>query len=94
MRVYRALKFGKNTELIITDNRSFMSPPQTTGGEFGVKGFPYAGPQDASEITDGGRGYNNGKPPATIKFDDGSGSEVPATTRSSATCTSRRVWPA
>jgi alkaline phosphatase D len=69
LRVYRALKFGKNTELIITDNRSFMSPPQTTGGEFAVKGFPFVGPQDASEITDGGRAYNNGRPPATIKFD-------------------------
>jgi alkaline phosphatase D len=68
LRIYRALKFGKNAELIITDNRSFMSPGSSVGSEFAVQGFPFVGPQEPSDIIDGGRAYNGGKPPATIKF--------------------------
>ena len=69
LRIYRALKFGKNAELILTDNRSFNYPGSSAGAEFAIKGFPFVGAQDAGEIIDGGRGYNGGKPPATIRFD-------------------------
>ena len=74
LRVHRALRFGQNAELIITDNRSFMSPP-TNGEGFDMgKGFPYMFPEEVNDTLDAARAANNGRPPATIRFD---GKDVP-----------------
>lgn len=68
LTVYRALRWGRNVDLILTDNRSYTSPP-TGGAEFTPRGFPWMAPQEASEIIDWGRAYGGGHPPATIRFD-------------------------
>jgi alkaline phosphatase D len=67
LTVYRALRWGRNVELILTDNRSYSSPP-SGGGEFTPRGFPFMVPQEAAEIIDGGRAYQGGHPPAAIRF--------------------------
>jgi alkaline phosphatase D len=78
LRVHRALRFGANAELIITDNRSFMSPP-TNGEGFDMgKGFPYMFPAEVNDTLDAARAANNGNPPATIRFD---GKDVPNPTK-------------
>jgi len=77
VRLFRAFRFGKNVELILTDNRSFRSEPLTDSSAFAPfqpKQFPYVAPQDVIEVLDGGRAYNGGEPPETIRFN---GKDVP-----------------
>ena len=74
LRIHRALRFGGNAELIITDNRSFMSPPANGEGFDMGKGFPYMGPEEVYNTLDAGRAANDGRAPATIRFD---GNDVP-----------------
>lgn len=77
VRLFRSFRFGKNVELILTDNRSFRSEPLTDSTAFAPfqpKEFPYVAPQDIIEILDAGRAFNAGHPPETILF---SGKEIP-----------------
>ena len=70
LRGYRALRWGRNVELIITDQRSYPSEEPTGRHEaqaFASDDFPEVMPQEAMEIIDAGRSYNNGQPPATIR---------------------------
>jgi alkaline phosphatase D len=74
LKGYRALRWGNNVELIVTDQRSYRSEEPTTMDEakaFTSKDFPELMPQQAMEILDAGRTYNDGKPPATIRSADG-----------------------
>jgi alkaline phosphatase D len=74
---YRALKWGANVDLFLTDQRSYRSPDATNVpeiGEFFNKDFPYFLPEEVIEIFDGGRGYHAGHAPAVITF---AGKEVP-----------------
>ncbi|MEQ1893082.1 MAG: alkaline phosphatase D family protein, partial [Planctomycetota bacterium] len=68
LRIYRSFRFGKNVDLILTDNRSFMGPPADGSGfpdnDFGL--FP----EEWDDILDQGREYNGGHPPATIRAGD------------------------
>lgn len=71
LRGYRALRWGRNVELIITDQRSYRSEEPTLRAEaqpFTGDDFPGFVPQEVLEILDAGRGYNNGHPLATIKY--------------------------
>jgi alkaline phosphatase D len=71
LKISRTLRWGKNVELIMTDNRTFRSEPLTDrpeGAPFETKEFPYFVSQDVVEIFDAGRAYNGGKPPKTILF--------------------------
>jgi alkaline phosphatase D len=71
LRVYRTLRFGRDIELIITDNRSFRAQPVLDSPEaapFQVKDFPYFVSQDVVEILDAGRSYQGGRAPRTIRF--------------------------
>jgi alkaline phosphatase D len=64
--VYRRLQFGRNVDLVLTDNHSFQShdPMDTPEGEaFQSKAFPYFAPEEVIEIFDAGREYNGGRPP-------------------------------
>ena len=73
LKGYRSLRWGRNVELIITDQRSYRSEDPTTkvdGAAFFSKDFAQFAPEDVLEILDGGRDYNGGKPPATIRFGD------------------------
>jgi alkaline phosphatase D len=69
---YRALRYGKNLDLIITDQRSFRSADPFGDPEIGKFGpeFPGMFPEDAARILDGGRAFDGGNPPAEVTFND------------------------
>jgi alkaline phosphatase D len=72
LKLFRTFRYGRNVELILTDNRSFRSEPindQAAITPFQPKQFPYAASQDVIEVLDAGRTYNGGRPPETIRFD-------------------------
>ena len=65
LKVHRAFRFGKNIDLILTDNRSYMAPPVN---DQDVPTFDFgANTQEVNDILDQGRAYAGGKPPATIR---------------------------
>jgi len=71
LRGYRALRWGKNVELIITDQRSYRSEEPTYKDEFRAfsnKNLPGFVPQEVLEILDAGKAFNGGRPPASIRF--------------------------
>jgi alkaline phosphatase D len=74
LKVYRTLKWGRNADLILTDNRSFQGAQPPGDGLPNITGFPNMYPEEAVEILDGGRDYNDGHPPATISL---GGHEIP-----------------
>lgn len=70
---YRALRFGRHIELMVTDQRSYRSEEPTGMEEaqaLGSDDFPEMIPQYAAEILDAGRSYDQGQPPATITSAD------------------------
>ena len=77
LTLYRALRYGANVDLILTDNRSYRSEPVNDRAEmkaFRPKGFPYFDLDEAFGALDAGRTYRGGHPPATIEFD---GAQLP-----------------
>jgi alkaline phosphatase D len=73
LRGYRALRWGRNVDLIITDQRSYRSEEPTTRPEarrFSSDRFPGLMPQDVLEILDGGAAFDSGHPPAFIRYGD------------------------
>lgn len=69
---YRALRFGKNVEVILTDQHSYRSeePSELPGAaNLGAAEFPMMWPEEFTEILDAGRTYNGGRPPAMIDKD-------------------------
>jgi len=70
---YRALRWGRHVELIITDQRSYRSSDPSDRPEaaaFSSPDFLELFPQEALEILDAGRAANGGSPPATIRWGD------------------------
>jgi len=68
---YRALRWGRNVELIITDQHSYRSHEPTSKPEakaFTSQDFPELMPEEAMRILDAGKTFNGGQPPATIDF--------------------------
>ena len=68
---YRALRWGRNVDLIITDQHSYRSEEPTSRPEaapLSIPAFPDLMPQEAMEILDAGRAYNGGRPPDEISF--------------------------
>ncbi|MBC6982860.1 alkaline phosphatase [Caulobacter sp. 17J80-11] len=65
LQIKRAFRYGRNVDMILTDNRSFMSP----GGDY--SGLPQikfgAMPEAMLEILDQASAYAGGSPPATIR---------------------------
>ncbi len=77
LRGYRALRWGRNMELIITDQRSYRSEEPTGKKEtaaFSSDDFPGLLPEEVMQILDAGNAYNGGRPPATIRY---GGKDVP-----------------
>jgi alkaline phosphatase D len=73
LKGYRALRWGRNVELIITDQRSYCSEEPTGRPEakpLSTDDFPELFSEDAMQILDAGRTFNNGQPPASIRFGD------------------------
>ena len=70
---YRTFRYGRNVELIITDQRSYPMEDPTNAKELeslpapDLSGFY---PEEVVQIVDGGRAYGGGKPPAKIRFGD------------------------
>jgi alkaline phosphatase D len=68
---YRALRFGRNVDLLITDQRSYRSEDATLRPEAAPledKDFPELIPLETMAMLDAGRVYDGGKPPATLRF--------------------------
>jgi alkaline phosphatase D len=68
---YRALRWGRHIDLIITDQRSFRGKDPSNQSELGAlfEGVPYPFfPEALSMQVDGGRAYANGHPPEKIVF--------------------------
>ncbi|MEZ6029203.1 MAG: alkaline phosphatase D family protein [Hyphomonadaceae bacterium] len=75
LRIERAFRFGKNIDMILTDNRSFKSAPIDGAG---IPGLDFgAFPELANDILEAGREYPGGAP-ATIRI---GAEELPNTQR-------------
>ena len=77
LKGYRAIRWGRNVELIVTDQRSYRSEDPLGRSEadaFTSEDFPEFVPEEAIEILDAGSSYNGGHPPATIRY---AATEVP-----------------
>jgi alkaline phosphatase D len=71
LKGYRALRWGRNVELIITDQRSYRSEEPTYRVEaqaFLTDNFPGFVPQEVLEVLDAGSAFNCGHPPASICY--------------------------
>ncbi len=68
LQIQRAFRYGGNIDMILTDNRSFISPG---GGYEGLPPIKFgAMPEEMLDILDQGRAYADGHPPATIRIGD------------------------
>ncbi len=70
---YRALRYGRNVELVITDNRGFAMQDQGSRHEtdpLSLEGFAGMIPEEVVEAIDMGRTYGGGKPPEKIRMGD------------------------
>jgi alkaline phosphatase D len=77
LTAYRALKWGANVDLFLTDLRSYRSADGANipeAGQFFSRSYPFFLPEEVIEVFDGGRTYNGGQPPATIAY---AGKEIP-----------------
>ncbi|HEX8801041.1 MAG TPA: alkaline phosphatase D family protein [Terriglobales bacterium] len=73
LKGYRAIRWGRNVELIVTDQRTYRSEEPVDMPEaapLSSHDFPGMTPQHAIEILDAGRTYNGGKPTSTISSND------------------------
>jgi alkaline phosphatase D len=77
LKAYRSLRWGRNVDLIVTDQHSYRSEEPSDRDEakpLWNDDFPNFISQEALEILDAGRDYHGGRPPASIRFGD---TEVP-----------------
>ncbi|GAO38422.1 hypothetical protein SCH01S_15_00470 [Sphingomonas changbaiensis NBRC 104936] len=73
MTAYRALRYGRHVEIILTDFHSYRMEDPTGRPEaaaFDLPDFPMMLPQEVLETLDGGRDYNGGRPPGAITVGD------------------------
>jgi alkaline phosphatase D len=71
LKGYRAVRWGRNVELIITDQRSYRSEEPMDRAEakaFSSEDFPEFVPEEAMAILDAGRSYDQGNAPAVIRY--------------------------
>lgn len=75
LKIYRTLRWGRNVELILTDNRSYRSEPvmhRAEAAAFQPQQFPYVLSDNVVDVFDAGREFNHGKPPDEITFNGAS----------------------
>src|SRR5215217_3204672 len=75
LKVYRTLRWGRNVELILTDNRSYRSEPamhRAEAASFQPQKFPFVFSENVVDVFDGGREFNHKQPPDEILFNGGS----------------------
>ena len=71
LKIFRALRWGSNVDLILTDNRSYRSEcvmDRPEAARFQSKNFPFVAPDEVVGVLDAGRTCNGGKPPDHIRF--------------------------
>jgi alkaline phosphatase D len=71
LRGYRSIRWGRNVELIVTDQRSYRSEEPLDRPEaspFSNDDFPEFIPEEAIEILDAGKSFNNRNPPEAIAY--------------------------
>jgi alkaline phosphatase D len=68
--IYRRLRWGKHLDIVLTDSRSYRSAPCLEDGFSASLGLPLD-TVELVEITDSGREYSDGNPPATLPYGDG-----------------------
>jgi alkaline phosphatase D len=71
LRGYRALRWGRNLELIVTDQRTYRSEDPSDRPEAKVffdDDFPQLISEEVMTVLDAGKTYNQGRPPDTIRF--------------------------
>ncbi len=71
LRGYRTLRWGRNMELIVTDQRTYRSEEPTDQPEakpLSSDDFSEFISENAMEIMDSGKTYRGGRPPASIRF--------------------------
>ena len=75
---YRALRYGRHLDLLLTDLHSFRGPDSFSDESLGklADWGDYDGmfPEDVMQVLDAGRAFNGGKPPAELEFN---GSRIP-----------------
>jgi alkaline phosphatase D len=77
LKIQRVLRWGRNVDLLLTDNWSFRSPDMSTD-DFNTPEYPRVSPQLPFEIMNYGRHYNNDNPPDSIRFN---GKDIPNPTK-------------
>ncbi|HEY1550747.1 MAG TPA: alkaline phosphatase D family protein, partial [Kofleriaceae bacterium] len=74
LKGYRALRWGKHLDLIITDQHSYRSADPFSDPKLGDlgdwDGFGGMFPEDVMRVLDAGRTFNAGDPPAELQFTD------------------------
>jgi alkaline phosphatase D len=72
---YRAQRWGRHVELMLTDQRSYRSEDYTQAPEakaIASRRFTQMVPFETLRMIDAGRTWNGGRPSATLRFADGS----------------------
>lgn len=75
--IYRALRFGRHVDLLLTDHHSYRADDPSDGpasAPFESRDFPYLVPQEVIEAFDAGRAHGAGRPPATLRY---GGADIP-----------------
>jgi alkaline phosphatase D len=73
LKGYRAHRYGRHLDLIITDQHSYRSADcfsDPSLAKLGGDEFNGMSPESLMKILDGGRAYNGGNPPAEVTFND------------------------
>src|SRR5574338_263663 len=75
--IYRALRYGRHLDLLLTDERSFRGPnpfEESATDKLADWADYRMFPDDLLQVLDGGRAFNGGNPPAELEFN---GAKVP-----------------
>ncbi len=73
LKGYRALRYGRNLDLLVTDQHSYRSADPFSDpalDELGGAEFMGMFPEPAMQALDGGRAFDGGHPPQEIRFDE------------------------
>jgi len=73
LKAYRALRFGRHLDLLITDERSYRSADPFSDpslAKLGGDEYPEMFPEAEMRVLDGGRAHAGGNPPAEVRFND------------------------
>ncbi len=70
LRIYRKLGWGQHLDIVLTDSRSYRTPPCLPAGFAASLGLPLNTVR-LVEIADAGNAYADGHPPATLPYGDG-----------------------